>query len=438
MKKTIGVLAHVDAGKTTVSEAILYHTQAIRKRGRVDHKDTFLDSHSIERERGITVFQDQGIFKFNGSTYYLIDTPGHVDFSTEMERAIGIMDYAVIIISAVEGVQGHTKTVWNLLRKYKVPTIIFVNKIDRENADTDRVIKEIRKELNENAVYVHIKNGLCEVDSGNIHENNIEFDDKLVEYISEYDDELLEKYFEGNYDEDLWRKKFKELVKENKIFPCFKGSALQDKGVVEFLYGLDEITYTDYKESDETNEEDFKGYVYKIRYDENGNRLTFIKVLQGNIKVKDEITYGESDESKICEKVNSLRIYNGSKFTVTDKGECGELVALTGITNAIPGDMLGELKMRNQYEMVPTLVSKVIYDKSYNVKDVLRNFRILESEDPALNVTWSEELSEIHVHIMGKIQLEVLKEIVKERFNMDVEFGPCEILYKETITEPAF
>ncbi|NME83387.1 TetM/TetW/TetO/TetS family tetracycline resistance ribosomal protection protein [Clostridium sp. SM-530-WT-3G] len=438
MKKTIGVLAHVDAGKTTVSEAILYHTQAIRKRGRVDHKDTFLDSHSIERERGITVFQDQGIFKFNGSTYYLIDTPGHVDFSTEMERAIGIMDYAVIIISAVEGVQGHTKTVWNLLRKYKVPTIIFVNKIDRENADTDRVIKEIRKELNENAVYVHIKNGLCEVDSGNIHENNIEFDDKLVEYISEYDDELLEKYFEGNYDEDLWRKKFKELVKENKIFPCFKGSALQDKGVVEFLYGLDEITYTDYKESDETNEEDFKGYVYKIRYDENGNRLTFIKVLQGNIKVKDEITYGESDESKICEKVNSLRIYNGSKFTVTDKGECGELVALTGITNAIPGDMLGELKMRNQYEMVPTLVSKVIYDKSYNVKDVLRNFRILESEDPALNVTWSEELSEIHVHIMGKIQLEVLKEIVKERFNMDVEFGPCEILYKETITEPTF
>lgn len=438
MKKTIGVLAHVDAGKTTFSEAVLYHTQAIRKRGRVDHKDAFLDSHTIEKERGITVFQDQGIFKFNGSTYYLIDTPGHVDFSTEMERAVGIMDYAVIIISAVEGVQGHTKTVWNLLRKYNVPTIIFVNKIDRTNADADRVLKEIKKELNENAIYIHVKNGLSEVDNGNIHENNIEFDDELIEYISEHDDELLEKYFEGNYDENLWRKKLKEFVKENKIFPCFKGSALQDEGVVEFLYGLDEMTYTDYEEKKNLDNEKFKGYVYKIRYDENGNRVTFVKVLSGNIKVKDEIIYGENEEEKICEKVNALRIYNGSRFNVIDKGECGQLIALLGITKALPGDMLGELKIRNQYEMVPTLISKVIFDKSYNVKEVLRNFKILESEDPALNVTWSEELSEIHVHIMGKIQLEVLKEIVKERFDMDVEFGPCEILYKETITEPVY
>lgn len=438
MKKTIGVLAHVDAGKTTFSEAVLYHTQAIRKRGRVDHKDAFLDSHTIEKERGITVFQDQGIFKFNGSTYYLIDTPGHVDFSTEMERAVGIMDYAVIIISAVEGVQGHTKTVWNLLRKYNVPTIIFVNKIDRTNADADRVLQEIKKELNENAIYIHVKNGLSEVDNGNIHENNIEFDDELIEYISEHDDELLEKYFEGNYDENLWRKKLKEFVKENKIFPCFKGSALQDEGVVEFLYGLDEMTYTDYEEKKNSDNEKFKGYVYKIRYDENGNRVTFVKVLSGNIKVKDEIIYGENEEEKICEKVNALRIYNGSRFNVIDKGECGQLIALLGITKALPGDMLGELKIRNQYEMVPTLISKVIFDKSYNVKEVLRNFKILESEDPALNVTWSEELSEMHVHIMGKIQLEVLKEIVKERFDMDVEFGPCEILYKETITEPAY
>ena len=438
MKKTIGVLAHVDAGKTTFSEAVLYHTQAIRKRGRVDHKDTFLDSHNIEKERGITVFQDQGIFKFNGSTYYLIDTPGHVDFSAEMERAIGIMDYAAIIISAVEGVQGHTKTVWNLLRKYNVPTIIFVNKIDRTNADADRVLQEIKKELNGNAIYVHVKSGLSEVDNENIHENNIEFDDELIEYISEHDDELLEKYFEGNYDENLWRKKLKEFIKENKIFPCFKGSALQDEGVVEFLYGLDEITYTDYEEKKNSDNEKFKGYVYKIRYDENGNRVTFVKVLSGNIKVKDEIIYGENEEEKICEKVNALRVYNGSRFIVTDKGECGELIALLGITKALPGDMLGELNIRNQYEMVPTLVSKVIFDKSYNVKEVLSNFKILESEDPALDVTWSEELSEMHVHIMGKIQLEVLKEIVKERFSMDVEFGPCEILYKETITEPAY
>jgi len=446
MKKTIGVLAHVDAGKTTFSEAVLYHTRAIRKRGRVDHKDAFLDSHNIEKERGITVFQDQGIFKFNGSTYYLIDTPGHVDFSTEMERAIGIMDYAVIIISAVEGVQGHTKTVWNLLRKYKIPTVIFVNKVDRTNADPERILQEIRKELNENAVYVHVKDGLSEIDNDNFHETNIEFDEQLIEYVSEHDDKLLQKYFDGNYDEDLWRKRFKELVKENKIYPCFKGSALQDEGIVDFLYGLDEITYTDYEDVNDIQGEknnvasygEFKGYVYKIRYDENGNRLTFVKVLSGSVKVKDEIIYGESNENKIIEKVNALRVYNGNKFTTIDKGECGELIALLGITNAVPGDMLGELKIRNSYEMVPTLVSKVIYDKSYNVKEVLNKFKILESEDPALNVTWSEELAEIDVHIMGKIQLEVLKEIVKERFNMDVEFGPCEIVYKETIGESVY
>lgn len=437
MKKTIGVLAHVDAGKTTFSECVLYHTEAIRKRGRVDHKDAFLDSHSIEKERGITVFQDQGIFEFNGSKYYLIDTPGHVDFSTEMERAIGIMDYAVIIVSAVEGVQGHTKTVWNLLRKYNVPTIFFVNKIDRANADTDRVLKEIKKELNENAIYIHSYDDLCKVDKENIHDKNIEFDDELIEFISEHDDELLEKYLEGDYDEELWREKLRQLVKENKIFPCFKGCALQDQGVVEFLYGLDEITYTNY-DSDENNNDKFTGYVYKIRYDENGNRVTFVKVLSGAIKVKDEIKYGENEENQICEKVNALRVYNGSRFTAVDKGESGDLIAIVGISSAVPGDTLGMLKIRNSYEMVPALMSKVIFDKSYNVKEVLSYFKILESEDPALNVIWSEELSEMHVHIMGKIQLEVLKEIVKDRFNIDVEFGPCEILYKETIGEPTF
>lgn len=437
MRKTIGVLAHVDAGKTTFSESVLYHTEAIRKRGRVDHKDTFLDSHSIEKERGITVFQDQGVFEFNGSRYYLIDTPGHVDFSTEMERAIGIMDYAVIIVSAVEGVQGHTKTVWNLLRKYNVPTIFFVNKIDRTNADTHKVLNEIKKELNENAIYVHVYDNLNEVDKNKIHDNNIDLDDELIEFISEHDDELLERYLEGDFDENLWRSRFKELVKENRIFPCFMGCALQDKGVVEFLYGLDEITYTDYEEPKESDDK-FTGYVYKVRYDENGNRVTFVKVLSGSIKVKDEVIYGENEDNKICEKINGLRSYNGNKFNVIDKGQCGELIALLGISNAVAGDTLGVLKSRNSYEMIPALMSKVIFDKSYNVKEVLSYFKILESEDPALNVTWNEELSEIHVHIMGKIQLEVLKEIVKERFDMDVDFGPCQILYKETITEPTY
>lgn len=230
MKKTIGVLAHVDAGKTTFSEHILFHTQSIRKCGRVDHKDTFLDSHDIERERGITIFSEQGIFDFNNSTYYLVDTPGHVDFCAEMERAIMIMDYAVILVSAAEGVQGHTKTVWNLLRRYNVPTFFFINKLDRIGADKNRVINEIKKELIED---------ICPIDV--VVENNkgkVIFTDELIEFISEQDDKLLEMYLDGGYNEELWKDRFKNLIKECKVFPCFGGCALQDEGIIEFLYDI--------------------------------------------------------------------------------------------------------------------------------------------------------------------------------------------------------
>lgn len=243
MKKTIGVLAHVDAGKTTFSEQVLYHTNSIRNRGRVDHKDAFLDSHSIERERGITVFSDQGVFEFNDSTYYLVDTPGHIDFSTEMERAIQIMDYAIIIVSSVEGVQGHTKTVWNLLRKYSIPSIFFINKLDRVGADKERVIKEIKRDLTKDVCY--IENNIINSDYNEKKVNDLinsyefELSEELIEFISEYDDELMEKYLEGAYDYKLWFQKFKILIKENKVFPCFGGSALQDTGIVEFLNAID-------------------------------------------------------------------------------------------------------------------------------------------------------------------------------------------------------
>lgn len=426
MKKTIGVLAHVDGGKTTFSEQILYHTNSIRSRGRVDHKDAFLDSHNIERERGITVFSDQGVFELNGSTYYLVDTPGHIDFSTEMERSIGIMDYAIIIVSAVEGIQGHTKTVWNLLRKYNVPSIFFINKLDRVGANKERVLEEIRKDLTRDIFYIDSEILSGDYKGKTLNNDCIKLSSELIEFISEYDDELLEKYLEGNYKKELWIKTFKKLIKENEVFPCFGGSALQDDGIIEFLNALDKLTYTNYAEN-----EKFSGRVYKVRHDENGNRITFIKALSGVLKVRDEIIYG--DENK--EKVSGIRIYNGSKFKTVDCIKAGDLFGVTGISSAIAGDGIGTRTEKIHFEMIPTLMSNVIFDKSYNAREILGYFKLLEAEDPALNIVWNEALQEIHVHIMGKIQLEVLKEIVEERFNLRVGFGACQILYKETIAQ---
>ena len=422
MKKTIGILAHVDAGKTTFSEHILYHTNSIRKCGRVDHKDTFLDNHDIERERGITIFSEQGVFEFNNSTYYIVDTPGHVDFSTEMERSIMIMDYAVILVSAAEGVQGHTKTVWNLLRKYNIPTFFFINKLDRVGADKKSVIGEMKKELAENIFEIDV---IMSDSKGHVN-----FNDELIEFITEQDDELLEQYFDGNYCEEIWKRKFKTLIKECKVFPCFGGCALQDEGIVEFLFGFDELTYTTY---DSVVYEKFIGKVFKVRHDDNGTRITFLKCIKGSLNVRDEVTYGKNEEEATTQKISSIRIYNGSKFRTCDKVTSGDIFGVLGLSKASAFDTIGEIREKDTCEMVPTLMSKVIFDKSYNVKDVLGYFKILESEDPSLNVIWNESLKELHVHIMGKIQLEILKEIVSERFNINVEFGPCEILYKETI-----
>ena len=413
MKKTIGILAHVDAGKTTFSEQVLYHTGSIKNRGRVDHKNSFLDSHEIEKKRGITVFSDQAVFKLNDSMYYLIDTPGHVDFSCEMERAISVMDYAIIIVSAVEGVQGHTETVWNLLRKYKVPTFFFINKLDRVGANLEGVICEIRQSLSKESFYINDLN---------------ELNESLIEFIAEMDEELLEKYLNNEYESYIWKDKLRKLIKENKVYPCFAGSALQDGGIKEFLNAFDELTFTKYDVNDK-----FSGIVNKIRYDGNGTRITFIKALSGKLKVRDEIEISKAD-TNIKEKISSIRIYNGNKFITVDEVEAGDVFAVTGLLTVNAGDGIGILNNKVNFNMIPTLMSSVIYDESYNEKEVLKYFKILEAEDPALNVLWNETHKEIQVHIMGKIQLEVLKEIVYERFNLKVDFGPCEIMYKETIT----
>lgn len=417
MKKTIGILAHVDAGKTTFSEQILYHTKSIRNRGRVDHKNSFLDTHDIEKERGITVFSEQATFQIGSSTYYLIDTPGHIDFSTEMERALSILDYAILLISGVEGIQGHTETIWNLLRKYNIPTFIFINKMDRTGSDLERVLEEVNENL---------ANDICHIDS--IHGMS----EELIEFISERNEDLLERYFNGDYEEEIWINELKELIKENKIFPCLSGSALQDEGIDNFLNIFNELTYTNYDE-----EEEFSGRVHKIRYDNNGTRITFIKAISGSLKVRDEITYGMLDE-EITEKVSSIRLYNGNKFSTVEKISAGDVFAVTGITKAIPGEDIGKNRGNIKFNMIPTLTSKVIFDKSYNLKEVLGYFRILENEDPALNVIWNETHQEIQVSIMGKIQLEVLKEVALNRFNLKIEFGPCEIMYKETIDSKTY
>lgn len=427
MKKTIGVLAHVDAGKTTFCEQVLYHTKSIKNRGRVDDKNTFLDNHEIEKQRGITIFSEQGKFYYNGSSYNLIDTPGHIDFSPEMERSIRIMDYAVVIISAVEKVQVHTKTVFRLLKKHRVPTFLFINKIDRSGIDGELLLSDIKSKLTENTVDLS--------DKLNIDGSNITLSEELIEFIAESDEELIERYLNNNYDEKIWIYKLKEKIKKCEIYPILRGSALHDIGIHEFLEKLDLLTYTEYK-----NDEDFIGKVYKVKYDENRNRITYVKAIRGKMKVKDEISYIVGDDIH-TEKINSIRIYNSNKFESINEVEAGQVFGIEGLSKANTGAVLYKNFSSNFYEddceldMVPTLTSKVKFDKSLNVKEVLSIFQILQNEEPSLNIVWNENLKEIQVNIMGKIQLEVLKEILKSRFGLNIDFGKSEILYKETVKE---
>ncbi|ANU11607.1 elongation factor G [Planococcus antarcticus DSM 14505] len=416
MNKTIGILAHVDAGKTTFSEQLLYHTKSIRKRGRVDHQNAFLDSHAIEKSRGITIFADQASFSFNGSTYFLIDTPGHVDFSPEMERSIQVMDYAIIIISAVDGIEGHTETVWQFLQKHKVPVFFFINKTDREGADPVQVLEDIRTNFSEDA---------CDITSN--FQNNV-LSEKLIEFIAERDEELLMQYLETGFDKKTWMKSFQRMIAANEIYPCASGSALQDIGILDFLLQLDQLTTSSY-----SNEQAFGARIYKIRHDENGNRICFLKAFSGILQVRDKLVYGADC---LEEKVTQIRIYNGSKFKASEQAQAGELFAIAGLTEALVGDAIGVCPNNNQSEVTPTLKSTVLFDPSLHTKDVLTSFRILGAEDPSLSVFWDEYFQHIQIQVMGVIQLEVLEQVVLERFGHNVKFGEPEILYKETINLP--
>ena len=412
MKKTFGIFAHVDAGKTTFSEQILYYTKSIRKKGRVDYKEAFLDSQNVEKERAITVFSDVGTFSYDGDTYYLIDTPGHIDFSPEMERTLSILDYAILVVSAVEGIQGHTETLWNLLKNRKIPTFIFINKIDRVGADVNKVYQQLKRRFSED---------ICLLSNNSL----MNLSDEEIEFIAGKDEELLNLYFEDNYNNQLWINKLKFLVKERQIFVASSGSALLDQGVREFLDIFNKLTMTNYELADI-----FTGKVFKIRYDEKGTRITYIKALSGLLKVKDELVYNHNGE-EIREKVNEIRAYNGVKYEIKDVASAGDVFAVTGISNMKAGMGIGIEDSTE--EMIPTLTAKVLYDSTVNIKEVLKYLKILESEEKTLNVQYDEILKEMHINVMGKIQLEVLKEIIQERFNLNVEFDKPEILYKETI-----
>lgn len=412
MYKTIGVLAHVDAGKTTFSEQLLYHTNSILARGRVDHQDTCLDNHTIERARGITIFAEQGRMQVGDDTYTLIDTPGHVDFSPEMERAIRVMDYAILIVSAVEGMQGHTETLWQLLRQYHVPTFFFINKIDREGANVAGVTSQLQKECSENVLFIEEPLSATA------------FPTKITEWLAERDERLLEHYLEQTLNASTCLEHLRSMIRHEQAFPCFAGSALKDSGIKSFFEQFALLTATNYQV-----DQPFLGEVFKIRHDEQNQRITFMKALQGKLQVRDEFHFGD-----VSEKVTEIRLYNGSRYQVVKEVLAGDLFAVKGISAAKIGDVVGDTTIQAQpFELVPTLQANVTYNGEAHIKDVLRTFRLLEAEEPSLRVVWYEKFQAIHVHIMGVIQLEVLTDVLESRFQLPVTFDEPKIVYMETI-----
>ena len=410
MRKTIGILAHVDAGKTTFSERVLFLTQAIRKVGRVDHQDAFLDSHQLEKQRGITIFSGLAHFEMEGDTYYWLDTPGHVDFSTEMERAISMMDYAVLIISCAEGVQSHTETVWQLLKEYHVPVFIFLNKLDRIGADPDHVIRQMRSRLSANILDLRS------------FQTNSRFSDEEIEAIAELDETLLERLFDSGYDEVLWTSTLRKQVHTRQCFPLMAGVALEGKGIPEFLRILALLTQTDYQTA-----APLSARCYQVRHDTQGQRICFLKLLSGSLRVKDELPDGQ--------KVNELRLYHGDKYRPLDLAEAGDIVGIPGLEGIRPGDAI-ETDQKSVFHTEPMMASEVLWDdKAIPAFRMMQALRMLEDEDPTLTVT--EQRAHISVHVMGRIQLEVLKEQISSRFGYPVDFGPTHVLYKETIAAPA-
>ncbi len=397
-KIVVGILAHVDAGKTTLSEGMLYTSGAIRTMGRVDNRDAFLDTYALERERGITIFSKQAVFPLGTTQVTLLDTPGHVDFSPEMERTLQVLDYAILVISGADGVQGHTRTLWNLLRRYEIPTFVFVNKMDQEGTDAEVLLQELKNVLEEGCVDFSTKR-----------------DAHFYEETAVCSEDALEEFLETGR---LKKETLQELFLERQLFPCFFGSALRLEGVKEFLEQMQElIKVPAYPET-------FGAKVFKIARDEAGNRLTYLKITGGSLKVKAVIE---------GQKVNQIRIYSGEKYEAVNEVEAGSICAVTGLSDTYPGEGLGAEQGTYLPVLEPVLNYQVIPTEGDDPILLLPKLRELEEEEPQLHIVWEEALQEIHVQLMGEVQLEVLKTLIYERFGAEVEFGQGNILYKETI-----
>lgn len=397
-KIVVGILAHVDAGKTTLSEGMLYTSGAIRTMGRVDNRDAFLDTYALERERGITIFSKQAVFPLGTTQVTLLDTPGHVDFSPEMERTLQVLDYAILVISGADGVQGHTRTLWNLFRRYEIPTFVFVNKMDQEGTDAEVLLQELKTVLEEGCVNFSAKR-----------------DAAFYEEAAVCSEDALEEFLDTGRLKD---ETIQELFLERQLFPCFFGSALRLEGVKEFLEQMQElIKIPKYSEV-------FGAKVFKIARDEAGNRLTYLKITGGSLKVKSVIE---------GQKVNQIRIYSGEKYEAVNEAEAGSICALTGLSDTYPGEGLGAEQGTYLPVLEPVLNYQVIPTEGDDPILLLPKLRELEEEEPQLHIVWEEALQEIHVQLMGEVQLEVLKTLIYERFGVEVEFGQGNILYKETI-----
>ena len=404
----LGILAHVDSGKTTLSEAMLYRAGVTRRLGRVDHKDAFLDTDALEKARGITIFSKQALLTAGDTDITLLDTPGHVDFSTETERTLQVLDYAVLVVSGTDGVQSHTETLWRLLRRYHVPTFVFVNKMDLPGMERQELLAQLNRRLGEGFVDF----GAEQADRD--------------EALALCDENLMDRMLDAGQlqDADLI-----PAIARRHVFPCWFGAALKLEGVDALLDGLDRYTRP------APALEAFGAKVFKVSQDEQGARLTWLRVTGGELKVKAQLT-GEADGEPWAEKANQLRLYSGAKYTLAEAIGPGQVCAVTGLTKARPGEGLGAERDSDLPVLEPVLSYQVLLPEGADVHAALGKLHRLEEEEPQLHVVWNETLGEIHVQLMGEIQLEVLRSLLAERFGLEVEFGPGDILYKETITEP--
>lgn len=404
----LGILAHVDSGKTTLSEAMLYRAGVTRRLGRVDHKDAFLDTDALEKARGITIFSKQALLTAGDTDITLLDTPGHVDFSTETERTLQVLDYAVLVVSGTDGVQSHTETLWRLLRRYHVPTFVFVNKMDLPGMERQELLAQLNRRLGDGFVDF----GAEQADRD--------------EALALCDENLMNRMLDAGQlqDADLI-----PAIARRHVFPCWFGAALKLEGVDALLDGLDRYTRP------APALEAFGAKVFKVSQDEQGARLTWLRVTGGELKVKAQLT-GEADGESWAEKANQLRLYSGAKYTLAEAIGPGQVCAVTGLTKARPGEGLGAERDSDLPVLEPVLSYQVLLPEGADVHAALGKLHRLEEEEPQLHVVWNETLGEIHVQLMGEIQLEVLRSLLTERFGLEVEFGPGGILYKETITEP--